>query len=55
MTERFETTIQLEGKTATFFEVPLDVPEHDRPVRRPLPPPAQPSESRGSGRAAGDD
>jgi Domain of unknown function (DUF1905) len=26
MTERFETKIQLEGKTATFFEVPLDVP-----------------------------
>ena len=26
MAERFETTIQLEGKTATFFEVPLDVP-----------------------------
>jgi hypothetical protein len=26
MAERFETTIQLEGKTATLFEVPLDVP-----------------------------
>lgn len=26
MAERFETTIQLQGKTATFFEVPLDVP-----------------------------
>jgi hypothetical protein len=25
MVERFETTVQLEGKTATMFEVPLDV------------------------------
>ena len=25
MAGRFETRIQLEGKTATFFEVPLDV------------------------------
>lgn len=26
MPERFETTVQVEGRTATFFEVPLDVP-----------------------------
>jgi Bacteriocin-protection, YdeI or OmpD-Associated/Domain of unknown function (DUF1905) len=25
LTERFETVIQVEGKTATYFEVPLDV------------------------------
>ena len=24
--ERFETTLEVEGRTATFFEVPLDVP-----------------------------
>ena len=26
MPERFDTTLQVEGRTATFFEVPLDVP-----------------------------
>lgn len=26
MPERFQTTLQVEGRTATFFEVPLDVP-----------------------------
>jgi hypothetical protein len=26
MAERFETVIEVEGKTATYFEVPLDVP-----------------------------
>jgi hypothetical protein len=26
MTERFEAVIEVEGKTATYFEVPLDVP-----------------------------
>jgi hypothetical protein len=26
MSERFQTTLQVEGRTATFFEVPLDVP-----------------------------
>ena len=26
MPERFRTTLQVEGRTATFFEVPLDVP-----------------------------
>jgi hypothetical protein len=26
MPERFQTTLQAEGRTATFFEVPLDVP-----------------------------
>ena len=26
MPERFQTTLQVEGRTATYFEVPLDVP-----------------------------
>lgn len=26
MPERFETEVEVEGRTATFFEVPLDVP-----------------------------
>jgi len=26
MPERFQTTLQVEGRTATFFEIPLDVP-----------------------------
>jgi hypothetical protein len=26
MAERFETEVEVEGRTATFFEVPLDVP-----------------------------
>ena len=34
--ERFETTVQVEGRTATFFEVPLDVPATFGRARPPV-------------------
>ncbi len=34
--ERFQATIQLQGKTATFFEVPLDVPAVFGRARAPV-------------------
>ncbi|MGH3019672.1 MAG: YdeI/OmpD-associated family protein [Gaiellaceae bacterium] len=36
MPERFDTTLQVEGRTATFFEVPLDVPEIFGRARPPV-------------------
>ena len=36
MTETFETTIQVEGRTATYFEVPLDIPELYGRARPPV-------------------
>ncbi|HET6697159.1 MAG TPA: YdeI/OmpD-associated family protein [Gaiellaceae bacterium] len=37
MPERFQTTLQVEGRTATFFEVPLDVPAVFGRARPPVP------------------
>jgi hypothetical protein len=34
--ERFQTTLQVEGRTATFFEVPLDVPAVFGQARPPV-------------------
>ncbi len=36
MGERFETTVEVEGRTATFFEVPLDVPALFGRARAPV-------------------
>ena len=36
MAELFETTIRVEGKTATYFEVPLDVPAVFGRARAPV-------------------
>lgn len=36
MTETFEATIQVEGRTATYFEVPLDIPELYGRARPPV-------------------
>jgi Bacteriocin-protection, YdeI or OmpD-Associated/Domain of unknown function (DUF1905) len=36
VTETFETTIQVEGRTATYFEVPLDIPELYGRARPPV-------------------
>lgn len=36
MPERFQTTLQVEGRTATFFEVPLDVPAAFGRARPPV-------------------
>lgn len=36
MAERFQTTVQVEGRTATFLEVPLDVPALFGRARAPV-------------------
>jgi Domain of unknown function (DUF1905) len=36
MTERFESEVEVEGGTATFFEVPLDVPATFGRARPPV-------------------
>jgi Bacteriocin-protection, YdeI or OmpD-Associated/Domain of unknown function (DUF1905) len=36
MSERFQTTLQIEGRTASFFEVPMDVPAIFGRARPPL-------------------
>jgi uncharacterized protein DUF1905/bacteriocin resistance YdeI/OmpD-like protein len=36
MPERFQTTLRVEGRTATFFEVPLDVPTVFGRARTPV-------------------
>jgi hypothetical protein len=36
MTERFESEVEVEGRTATFFEVPLDVPATFGRARPPV-------------------